>query len=146
MVDVASLRFNVIFKKAFSQPDVFRQFVYDILGISIQVETVIQAYRYPEQFGMLILSMTYLLKTLKIESLLGSQSFLQRRLQNSVINTGAHKKKVQNAKRNRVFSSKLGFFLLSWVSVARFLSMSQHGKATQMMNTRDRWHNHPDAI
>ncbi len=45
MVDVASLRFDVIFKKAFSQPDVFRQFVYDILGISIQVDTVIQAYR-----------------------------------------------------------------------------------------------------
>lgn len=45
MVDVASLRFGVIFKKAFSQPDVFRQFVYDVLGISIQVDTVIQAYR-----------------------------------------------------------------------------------------------------
>ena len=51
MVDVASLRFDVIFKKAFSQPDVFRQFVYDVLGVSIQVDTVIQAYRYPEQFG-----------------------------------------------------------------------------------------------
>ena len=51
MVDVASLRFDVIFKKAFSQPDVFRQFVHDVLGISIQVDTVIQAYRYPEQFG-----------------------------------------------------------------------------------------------
>ncbi len=51
MVDVASLRFDVIFKKAFSQLGVFRQFVHDVLGISIQVDTVIQAYRYPEQFG-----------------------------------------------------------------------------------------------
>ncbi len=50
MVDVASLRFDVIFKNAFSQLDMFRQFVHDILGISIQVDTVIQAYRYPEQF------------------------------------------------------------------------------------------------
>ena len=32
---------------------------------------------------------------------------------------GSYQKKVQNAKRNRVFSSKLGFF-------ARFLNMSQY--------------------
>lgn len=42
MVDVASLRFDVIFKKAFGQPDVFRQFVHDVLGISIHVDRVIQ--------------------------------------------------------------------------------------------------------
>ncbi len=51
MVDVASLRFDVIFKKAFSHPDVFCQFVHDVLGISIHVDRVIQNYKYPEQVG-----------------------------------------------------------------------------------------------
>lgn len=51
MVDVASLRFDVIFKKAFGQPDVFCQFVHDVLGISINIDRVIQAYRYPEPIG-----------------------------------------------------------------------------------------------
>lgn len=51
MIDVASLRFDVIFKKAFSLPEVFTQFVRDVLGISIHVDRVIQDYRYPEPIG-----------------------------------------------------------------------------------------------
>jgi hypothetical protein len=51
MVDVASLRFDVIFKKAFGQPDVFCEFVRDVLGINIQVSQVIQDYRYTEPVG-----------------------------------------------------------------------------------------------
>ncbi len=40
MQAVASLRYGVIFKKAFSQPDVFTAFVKDILGIDIQIDHV----------------------------------------------------------------------------------------------------------
>ena len=41
MVDVASLKFDVIFKKAFGQTDIFRQFVHDVLGLSIEIDRVI---------------------------------------------------------------------------------------------------------
>ncbi|HIE29891.1 TPA: hypothetical protein EYP66_21690 [Candidatus Poribacteria bacterium] len=51
MIEVASLRYDVIFKKAFSQPDVFRQFVHDVLGISIKVDKVQTEYKYPETVG-----------------------------------------------------------------------------------------------
>ena len=37
---------------------------------------------------------------------------------------GSYKKKVQNVKGNRVFSEKLGFFLLTRISVAPNLNMS----------------------
>jgi predicted transposase/invertase (TIGR01784 family) len=40
MQAVASLRYGVIFKKAFSQPDVFTAFVRDILGIEIIIDHV----------------------------------------------------------------------------------------------------------
>lgn len=40
MKEVASLRYSVIFKKAFSQPDIFKAFVKDILGIELQIEHV----------------------------------------------------------------------------------------------------------
>lgn len=46
MIEVASLRYDVIFKKAFSQPDVFCQFVHDVLGISIKVDKVHTEYKY----------------------------------------------------------------------------------------------------
>jgi len=51
MIEVASLRYDVIFKKAFSQPDVFCQFVYDVLGISINVDKIQTEYKYPETVG-----------------------------------------------------------------------------------------------
>jgi hypothetical protein len=39
MKQVASLRYGVIFKKAFCDPEVFKGFVRDILGIQIETET-----------------------------------------------------------------------------------------------------------
>ena len=40
MQAVASLRYGVIFKKAFSQPDIFTAFVKDILGIELVIDHV----------------------------------------------------------------------------------------------------------
>ena len=40
MKAVASLRYGVIFKKAFSQPDIFKAFVKAILGIDLQIDHV----------------------------------------------------------------------------------------------------------
>lgn len=40
MLKVASLRYGVIFKKAFSQPPIFKAFVKDILGIDLEIDTV----------------------------------------------------------------------------------------------------------
>ena len=40
MKQVASLQYGVIFKKAFSQPDIFTGFVRDILGIQIEIDRV----------------------------------------------------------------------------------------------------------
>lgn len=40
MIKVASLRYGVIFKKAFSQPDIFKAFVKDILNIDLDIDRV----------------------------------------------------------------------------------------------------------
>ncbi len=40
MKKVASLRYGVIFKKAFCDVDVFKGFVRDILGINLEIDTV----------------------------------------------------------------------------------------------------------
>ncbi|MFZ1234431.1 MAG: hypothetical protein WAQ53_14255 [Thiofilum sp.] len=40
MKAVASLRYGVIFKKAFSRPEIFKAFVKDILGIELQIDQV----------------------------------------------------------------------------------------------------------
>ena len=40
MKKVASLRYGVIFKKAFSQPDIFKAFVKDFLGIDLNINQV----------------------------------------------------------------------------------------------------------
>jgi len=40
MKKVASLRYGVIFKKAFSDVDVFKGFVRDILGINLEITTI----------------------------------------------------------------------------------------------------------
>jgi len=40
MKKVASLRYGVIFKKAFSQPDIFTAFAQDFLGITLQIDSV----------------------------------------------------------------------------------------------------------
>ena len=40
MKQVASLRYGVIFKKAFSQPDIFKAFVKDFLGIELNIDQI----------------------------------------------------------------------------------------------------------
>lgn len=40
MKQVASLRYGVIFKKAFSQPDIFKAFVKAVLNIDLEIDTV----------------------------------------------------------------------------------------------------------
>ena len=40
MKNVASLRYSVIFKKAFSNVDIFRGFVRDILGVHLEIDSV----------------------------------------------------------------------------------------------------------
>ncbi len=40
MKQVASLRYGVIFKKAFSQPDIFKAFVKDFIGIELNIDKV----------------------------------------------------------------------------------------------------------
>jgi len=51
MTHVVPLRYDTIFKKAFGKPEVFCQFVKDVLGIEIHVDRVIAGWRYPEPVG-----------------------------------------------------------------------------------------------
>ena len=51
LVNVASLKYGVIFKKVFRHPDVFCAFVKDALGIEIKVKEVREEYEYPEPVG-----------------------------------------------------------------------------------------------
>lgn len=51
MVEVIPLKFGVIFKRVFSQPEIFTQFAQDILGISVNIEQVHTEYEYPEPIG-----------------------------------------------------------------------------------------------
>ena len=48
MTAVVPLRYDTVFKKAFGKPDIFCQFVKDVLGIEIHVDRVIAGRRYPE--------------------------------------------------------------------------------------------------
>jgi len=48
MISVVPLRYDTVFKKAFSKPDIFCQFVKDVLGIEIHVDRVITGRRFPE--------------------------------------------------------------------------------------------------
>jgi hypothetical protein len=40
MIEVASLRYGVIFKKVFSQPEIFKAFVKDFLEIELEIDQV----------------------------------------------------------------------------------------------------------
>ena len=51
MIAVVPLRYDTAFKKAFGKPEVFCQFVKDVLGIEIHVDRVIVGWRYPEPVG-----------------------------------------------------------------------------------------------
>ncbi len=48
MIAVVPLRYDTVFKKAFGKPDIFCQFVKDVLGIEIHVDRVLTGRRYPE--------------------------------------------------------------------------------------------------
>ncbi len=51
MVQVIPLRFGTVFKKAFSDTEVFSAFAGDVLGLPIRVDAVQQEYRYPAAVG-----------------------------------------------------------------------------------------------
>jgi len=51
IIEVIPLRYDVAFKKAFGQVDVFNAFVRDVLNIEFEVDEVIQEYSYHEQIG-----------------------------------------------------------------------------------------------
>jgi predicted transposase/invertase (TIGR01784 family) len=48
---VIPLKFGVMFKQAFSQPDIFNRFVEDVLGISFHADKIHTEYEYPEPIG-----------------------------------------------------------------------------------------------
>jgi hypothetical protein len=50
-MQVIPLKYGTIFKRAFGQPDVFCQFVKDVLGIEININKVHTEYEYPEPIG-----------------------------------------------------------------------------------------------
>ncbi|AUI68853.1 PD-(D/E)XK nuclease family transposase [Beggiatoa leptomitoformis] len=51
MIDVAPLKFGVVFKHAFSQVTVFKSFVKDVIDIDINIDKVHTEYEYPTQIG-----------------------------------------------------------------------------------------------
>ena len=51
MKKVASLQYEVIFKKAFSQPEIFKGFVRDMLGIELDIDVVETEKRFETQIG-----------------------------------------------------------------------------------------------
>jgi len=50
-MQVIPLKYGTIFKRAFGQPDVFRQFAKDVLNIEININKVHTEYEYPEPIG-----------------------------------------------------------------------------------------------
>ncbi len=51
MIEVIPLKYGPMFKRVFSQPNVFNQFAKDILGIDLNVSRVHTEYEYPEPVG-----------------------------------------------------------------------------------------------
>lgn len=51
MVEVIPLKYGVTFKRVFSNLAVFKQFVYDLLGIELDIDEVKTEYEYPESVG-----------------------------------------------------------------------------------------------
>ncbi len=51
MIEVIPLKYGAMFKSAFSQPEVFTQFVKDVLNIDIHIDKVHTEYEYPRQVG-----------------------------------------------------------------------------------------------
>jgi hypothetical protein len=70
MKQVASLQYGVIFKKAFSQPDIFTAFVTAVLGIEFSCEKVERKSLLNRRLVMLIPVLIYLPKIIRIVLLL----------------------------------------------------------------------------
>ncbi|MEK8017225.1 MAG: PD-(D/E)XK nuclease family transposase, partial [Candidatus Parabeggiatoa sp.] len=51
MIEVIPLKYGSLFKRVFSQPDIFNQFAKDILGIELNISKVHTEYEYPEPVG-----------------------------------------------------------------------------------------------
>jgi predicted transposase/invertase (TIGR01784 family) len=51
MIEVIPLKYGAMFKRVFSQPDIFNQFAKDVLGIDLNVSKVHTEYEYPEPIG-----------------------------------------------------------------------------------------------
>lgn len=51
MTEVLSLHSGAAFKHAFSQPDIFREFVHDVTGININPVRIHTEYEYPQRVG-----------------------------------------------------------------------------------------------
>ena len=51
MIEVAPLKFGAVFKLAFGQVEVFKQFVKDVLDIEINIDKVHTEYEYPNPVG-----------------------------------------------------------------------------------------------
>ncbi len=51
MIEVAPLKFGVVFKHAFGRVEVFKNFVKDVLGIELNIDKVHTEYEYPKQIG-----------------------------------------------------------------------------------------------
>lgn len=51
MIEVILLKYGVTFKRVFSEPDIFKQFVLDLLDISLNIDVVKTEYEYPQPVG-----------------------------------------------------------------------------------------------
>ncbi len=51
MIQVVPLRYDTVFKKAFSQPEIFCQFAEDVLGIKFHTDEVHRGYKFLEPIG-----------------------------------------------------------------------------------------------
>ncbi len=51
MIEVAPLKYGPVFKRAFSDPEIFSQFATDALDIPIDIARVHTEYEYPEPVG-----------------------------------------------------------------------------------------------
>lgn len=53
MIDVIPLKYGTVFKRVFSNPEVFTRFAQDILGITLNIDQVHTEYEYPEPIGFI---------------------------------------------------------------------------------------------
>ena len=51
MIEVIPLKYGTVFKRVFSNPEVFTRFARDILGITLNIDQVHTEYEYPEPIG-----------------------------------------------------------------------------------------------